>query len=231
MSGDNRVSRRLSLGNDDPARGIEKPATAIVSDETVKKEDLKKLYKNEIDILVAEQLASSKKSLMDELVKKNEEFLLEKLKKLDNKEKEYIASIETTRGIVSKIEALYQAKVDSEIRGLDSVIVPVVMEVLYKILGDTKTHKKTVIKIVSECLDGYKGDNSVKIRISENDYSLVKSSFENEVSPKCLIADKRLEDGQCIFDDGTSLYEAGLLDQLDNLRMIFMAKLRENHGT
>lgn len=230
MSGNSRVSRRLSLGNDDPIKDIEKSASVIVADEAVKKEDLKRLYKNEIDALVAEQLAISKKLLTDELIKKNEEFLSDKLKKLDGKEKEYIASIDAIKGLVSRIEALYQSKVDNEIHGLDSVIVPVVMEVLYKVLGDTKNYKKAVIKIVGECLDGYKGDSSVKIRISENDYSLVKSSFENEVSPKCLIADKRLEDGQCIFDDGTSLYESGLLDQLDNLRMIFMTKVRENHG-
>lgn len=230
MSGDNRVSRRLSLGNDDLTQDIGKSVSMIVSDEAVRKEDLKNLYKNEIDVLVAEQLAISKKSLMDELIKKNEEFLSDKLKKLDSKEKEYVASIEAIKALVSKIEALYQSKVDNEIHGLDSIIVPVVMEVLYKVLGDTKNYKKAVVKIVGECLEGYKGDSSVKIRISENDYSLVKSSFDNEVSPKCLIADKRLEDGQCIFDDGTSLYESGLLDQLDNLRMIFMAKIRENHG-
>lgn len=231
MSSDNRKSRQLSLNNDYVVENHEgSPRSAEAINSTVKKEDLKNLYRVEIDNLVAEQLSISKKLLLEEVAKKNEALVSEKFKKLNEKEKEYQEAIQSMEDLAGSLQATYQASVHKDIRGLDAIIVSVVMEALYKILGDSKSYKKSVIKTVGECLDNYQRNSAVKIRVSENDYSLLKAEFKNENSIKCLLADKRLNDGQCIFDDGASLYEAGLLDQLDSLRMIFMAKLRENHG-
>lgn len=230
MSSDNRKSRRLSLGVEYPVKDHEDFSGRAVIDSDLKKEDLKNLYRSEIDSLVAEQLAISKKLILDDFTKKNEASISEKFKKLSEKEREYIVSIESVKSLVASMEQSYQAKVDREIQGLDAIIVPVVMEALYKILGDSRSYKKAVVKTVGECLDSYQRNSTVKVRVSENDYNLLRAEFKNEDFIKCLLADKRLDDGQCVFDDGASLYEAGLLDQLDNLRMIFIAKLRENHG-
>jgi len=231
MSIDTRKSRELSLGLGYP-EAESASSNAIPSlGESLTKDELKRVFKKELDAIVAEQLISSKKNMLDDLAAKNERILSDRLKQIELKEKQLMDSILTMKALISSVESSYQAKINNNIEGLDTVIVAVVMEVLYKIMGDAKSYKKAVIKIVGECLNAYKDDNSVKIRLSENDYRYIKREYEDDESSECLMEDKRLNDGQCIFDDGISIYETGVLDQLDTLRAIFIAKLRENHGS
>jgi hypothetical protein len=194
------------------------------------KDELKQLFANEIQELVTRELAVREKILQD----KYEKELHLRLQKREREEAALAQKLNQQLSVVASIlESIEEERrkiLESSVKELDPILVQMCLEALYKICAEKDVFEKIVIKSIDAILTTYLANAQVKLVVSEEVFNiLVNSSRETALSGN-LSLDKSLKIGQIRVDDGTCITEAGLVEQLDNLRDALLAELRKNYA-
>lgn len=194
------------------------------------KNDLCDLYKQEIDELIN----AERKKISSEYDLKFKKEISIKEKELSDalKSKHQIADeqIKKFKDAIEKINDDFNSLCNKEIIQFDTLIVKIVVEVLYKITGTNNLYQELVGATVKDALVKKISDfKSLTIKVSKEDYLFFKKNFNEESWVTCIKVDERLSVGKIVLDDGLSLFECGLVDQLDVLQAEFVAAIRSNY--
>lgn len=225
-----RGSRQLSFGQESEQKKNFIDDGKSEKNRRLSKNEILDIYKTEIDEIIKE--SKNKLATEFELTLKRE--LAAKEKELISHYKEKSKLIEEKNHSVTVLLDSLNEKFDeickSEIVNLDTLVVELCFEILYKITGNSIFYKETLNNLIKDSLVKKINDfRNLTIKISKEDYLFYKSNFSEEEWFSSVKVDDGLSTGQVVFDDGFSLYECGLLDQLDSLRSEFIAALRKNN--
>lgn len=160
--------------------------------------------------------------LQREIEKKYELIYSNKLKSLEEKEQKCIKDSQDLTELLASVNRSFAEIVSNEFSIQNNTIVLLILESLYKLIGDSHNYKefleKNILDSVAMLTDGI----NVTGKLSQYDYDLlVKNSLPEEIK-KFIVPDKKLVKGQFYLDDGVSIFEAGILDRLDVLRTVFL---------
>lgn len=228
-----RISRKLGV-NAASINTIKNsvPAEVEVASDVQKnsKPDLKSIFQTEIDDLVRIEIEVQKKAFTKELQEKFDH----QLKKLENeyhqKSKKIAEQEQALYQLIASVTAKYKEEASNNITQLDGVLIEMVMEALYKILGEKEAYEKSIAKIVKTLATKQLTNTKVSMKVSEESFHLLSKLYKDNSILSCIQLDNSLAVGQVRIDDGISIIAIGLIDQLDYLKNILIAQLREIHG-
>lgn len=226
-----RGSRRLSFEKSAQVdEGIHSAIESESGGKRLSKKDIYDLYKQEIDELIKNE----KKEISSGYDLRFKKEIAIKEKELNDalKIKHQILDeqIKNFKDIIVKINDDFNNLCNKEIIQFDTLIVKIVVEVLYKIAGSNNLYQELVSAAVKDALVKKISDfKSLTIKVSKEDYLFFKKNFNEESWVTCIKVDERLSIGKIVLDDGFSLFECGLVDQLDSLQAEFIAAIRKNY--
>lgn len=194
------------------------------------KAELQELFRQEIqdaasrDLLVREKEQREKLQAQYELrVKKMEQEHSAILNQLERR-------LELLESVIESVEDTRKQVAISAMKEMDAIVVQMCMEALYKISGERELLEAVVEKAVKSVSVMYLSGINLKLFVSEEVFSLFTSQHQDSPIGGSIFLDKSLKSGQIRIDDGTSITEAGLVEQLDNLRSALFAELRKAHA-
>lgn len=226
-----RGSRQLSFEtstkiNNEISQSIE----SANYDKRLSKSEIYELYKQEIDELIKEE----RKKITIEYDLKFKKEVFNKEKELNDavkvKNQDLDEQIDKFKKFLVTINEDFNNFCNKEIIQLDTLIINMVFEVLYKITGNNSGYQDLVGAVVKDALVKKISDfKNLTIKLSKEDYIFFKKKFSEESWITNIKVDDRLSIGRIVLDDGFSLFECGLVDQLDSLRAEFISVLRSNY--
>lgn len=165
---------------------------------------------------------AARKEIDAELAKKYEVMYSKKLKELNEKEEFYKNACISVTGLLESLQKVSQESLSLYLKDLNSITIMLVLESLYKIIGDDEKYKEYVARIVEDSINSLGESIAVTASISLHDYKLLINEpmfikFKSFIHP-----DEKLTKGQFLLDDGTTTYAVGILDRLDVLRSAFL---------
>ena len=225
-----RKSRLLDLGYSVAPDHVSEEQTKQPSG-LLDKDDLRRMFESEMSDLVRVQLSIKEKELEETYKKKYDLYKVEQDKALAEKASAVDDEKKKIELLVSSLKKSYQNKVSEDIAAFDEVVIDVVMQCLYKICSNEDAYKNLVENSVNQILKKISQESSVFIKVSESEINYLKDAFADADWIGCLRVDDKLVNGEMIFDDGSSsIYEIGLVNQLDVLRTSFIKLLRAHHA-
>lgn len=225
-----RNSRRLDLNLDssDLAPSL---VGASPDHPELQKNELRKLFETEIAEIVAERSAIIELELKQKFEKKLEGFKQDYEDQLAAKSAALDEDKSKFSSLYASLKNSYQNKISEDIVMLDEIVIDIAMQVLYRILGNDDIYKDILRTNVQAMLEKKSTDITVFIKVSENEMRFLKKNFSDTEWIKYLRIDEKLFDGEMVLDDGSaSLYEIGLVNQMDVVRSIFIKLLRDRHA-
>jgi hypothetical protein len=163
--------------------------------------------------------------LQREIEKKYELIYSSKLKALEEKEQKYIKDSQDLAELLASVKESFAEIVSSEFTIQNNTIALLVLESLYKLIGNSHNYKEFLEKNIVDSIGILTDGIHVTAKLSQYDYDLLVNNSLPEEIKKFIVPDKKLVKGQFYLDDGTSVFEAGILDRLDVLRTIFLDTL------
>lgn len=231
IESDNRVFRRLTIDqtqkttHSSPSELNNSAKAASGS-----KDELAKIFSQEIEAIIEVERNAVRKVTFDKLNIEFDEKYKKAEKSLIKDKDEYQVRCATIDSLILSVTSSYREKIAEDISGLEKIMVEIVFEALYKILGKTIAERTIIEKVIQEAINKRKNDAQVNLRVCESDFLFLMKNFPDSEWVNSLSTDDRLKKGEIILDDTVSLYEIGLLSQLDRLREKFIAMLREEHA-
>lgn len=211
---------------------IEKPQPNEITgnDKRLSKAEIYDLYKQEIDELIKED----RKKISAEYDLKLKKEISSRERELNDstkaKHENIDAQITKLKDLMTSISDDFNGFCNNEIVQLDTLIISLVMEVLYKITGSASNYQNLIREMLNDALVKKINDfKRLEIKVSKEDYLLFKKHFSDESWIDSIKVDDRLSIGQIVLDDGFSLFECGLLDQLNSMQTEFISALRNNY--
>lgn len=227
-----RVSRKLSY-SDKKITEQDAPlseAQARKSEIPFSADEMKAIFQSEMDVIIAAEINEQKRKLTAEFQEKYDKEIKKYELKIRSEEKKLEMTAKSLQELIATFSKESQEFLSREIVNLDGVLIEIVMEALYKILGENKTYRKSVDAVLSSLIKKVAANQKVSLKVSENTYIFLASLYDDNSILDCLSKDSSLSDGQLVLDDGNTISEVGLLDQLEVIKSIFIAQLRDNHG-
>jgi hypothetical protein len=228
-----RISRKLGLPSTiiDVEKDSISPENkhAIIENQKQSKLNLQATFQTEINELVNADIELQKKRLVKEM---QEQYAI-RIKKLDS---EYLERTQLLDQQLSAIRVLIetatnrlQDDVSNNISQLDGILIEIVMESLYKILGEKDVYEKSVTKVVRTLITKQLASKKVSMKVSEETFNLLSRLYKDDSILSRIHQDNTLSVGQIRIDDGVSIVATGLTDQLDSLKNTLLVQLREIH--
>jgi hypothetical protein len=226
-----RSSRRLDLNFKGADSSVSNTTGNVIIDSRPKKEELRELFREEIDFIIENEKNNLENKIRKELEEEYGAIKNEAEKTFDEK----LAALENIKiefnALIASIKKSYQEKISEDIHMLDEMVTEITIGSLYKIIGDTEVYKELISKNICEVLEKKSAGHSALIKVSEGEMKFLKKEFSDSAWIDCLRLDEKLTDGEMVLDDGmSSLYEIGFVNQLDVLRAAFIKLLRERHA-
>jgi|GEM_PF-3990349 len=225
-----RTSRKLDIASTTAKTDTTITGASLAAEESFSKENLKLIFQNEIDQLVNLEIKSHKELFVSQL---NEKFDV-RLKQLENEYHNKHRLLEEKQvslsNLVNSLTLKYQEDVSNNIQQMDAVLIEIVMESLYKILGEKEIYEKSVAKVVNTVINKRVTNTKVSIKVSEDSFLFLSQLYKDNLVLNDIQIDNSLTAGQIRIDDGVSIVATGLIDQLDYLKNILLGQLRDIHG-
>lgn len=226
-----RGTRRLGLDFEDIQSAMERKPEAQPDQPVLTKAQLRELFSDEINFIISDELKVLKAKAEKDL---RVEFD-QKLADINKRTSDQLSAIEREmarlNNLAASLQLSYQQKVAEEISMLDEMVTEICMQSLYKIVGDPDCYCELIEKNIIEVIQKKSLDSKVILKVSENDMKFLKKNFSDASWFDCLRVDIHLGDGEMVLDDGVaSLYEVGLINQLDVLRSAFVKLVRSNNA-
>lgn len=170
---------------------------------------------------------AARKEIDAELTKKYEAMYAKKLKEMNEKEASYKNACTSLTELLDSVKKAGEESLSVCLKDLNSITVMLVLESLYKIIGDDEKYKEYAIRVVEASVNSLAEDITVTGVMSAHDYALLSHEpmfikFKNFIHP-----DEKLKKGQFYLDDGSTIYELGILDRLDALRAAFLTAVSQ----
>lgn len=192
--------------------------------------ELYEIFQKEIQEIIGRELLIKEKEVREKLQ-------AEHGSNLKRMEREHSAKLVLLERRLEAVDALIvslgeaQKKlIGSTLKDMDPVLVQMCMEILYKISGERICFEKVVDKALKAVTAMYLSGVRVKLFVSEEVFRLFAENYKESPIGECVSMDKSLRPGQIRIDDGTSITEAGLVEQLDNVRATLLSELRKAHA-
>lgn len=164
----------------------------------------------------------ARKELEAEISLKYEKLYAEKLKKVEQNEVLYRESSARLAELMTSVKRAGEETLDFGLKDLNAITASLVLQSLYKILGDDKKYKTFAVKVVQDSISSFAEEVNIRGLISQYDYDLLAKDPLFAELKTFIRPDEKLKKGQFSIDDGSTTYEMGILDRLDVLRSAFM---------
>lgn len=194
------------------------------------KVELKELFGQEIQELVTREVAVREKSLQDKYEKEFQLRLQKEEKEKAVLEKQLNEQLSLVDTLLQSLAAEKQKVLKASIKELDPILVQMCLEALYKICTEKEVFERIVTRSVDTITTMYVANAQVKVFVAEEVFNILTTRSREIAISGNLSLDRSLKIGQIRIDDGTSITEAGLVEQLDHLRDVLLVELRKSYA-
>jgi hypothetical protein len=191
--------------------------------------ELRELFGDEIKELARQEVEVKEKEIKEKLQKQFETRVNKFESDYEVKSKQLDARLKLAATLVDSLESEKKQSILSTMDSMDTILIEMCLEALYKITAEKEVFEKVVLKTLKTVSAMHAANIKVKVNVSEEAFNLLTGRHKDSIVSSHINLDKSLKAGQIRIDDGLSITESGLLEQLDNLREALLVELRKNY--
>lgn len=153
----------------------------------------------------------------------------QKVQDLESKLKELSIESERFNALLDSMQNQFSSFVKSKYWERESIVISLVVEALAKILGSNNINEKYIKTVVNDLLKKYSEGDSFRIKVSSQVFKFIEKIVDDKkFLNNYFHEDSRLNEGQLVFENQTSIREIGLIDRFDAIRSALIDELQRN---